>query len=87
MMSIFNADEVTVLVWQVIAPINMDPIEFSARVYSYPFTDLARLPNSTTAEVRVAFASSSLQPSSSLSSEKCGRVDDDDKGQSTVKMT
>jgi hypothetical protein len=83
-MSIF-ADDVTVLVWQVIAPTKMDPLNFTAGVYPYPLTvadmavntppaNLARPPAvSTTAEVRVTLASSSL--GSSVLGRKRGRDD------------
>jgi methyl-accepting chemotaxis protein len=84
MMSIF-ADDVTVLVWQVIAPTKMDPLNFTAGVYPYPLTvadmavntppaNPARPPAvSTTAEVRVTLASSSL--GSSVLGRKRGRDD------------
>jgi hypothetical protein len=84
MMSIF-AHDVTVLVWQVIAPTKMDPLNFTAGVYPYPLTvadmavntppaNPARPPAvSTTAEVRVTLASSSL--GSSVLGRKRGRDD------------
>lgn len=84
MMSIF-AHDVTVLVWQVIAPTKMDPLNFTAGVYPYPLTvanmavntppaNPARPPAvSTAAEVRVALASSSL--GSSVLGRKRGRDD------------